>query len=428
MSTAVTSTGMKMAKLVCVLGDADTNSNKYYNLVQISGSEFRATWGRVGGTEATQVYPMSKWDSIYRDKTNPKKKPKPYTDVTELYEEVAVAAKDKGSLPEVIRSTRHDLVRDVIKRLLAHANKSIAANYTVSSEAVSLKQVERAQSMLDAISVGGYSPSRAKEINDHFLEFFTVVPRKMKDVRDHLLKLDDTTGNAKLFGEIMKNEQDTLDVMAGQVSMNAKDDKAVTSGNQDTLDLIGLDCEPVTDPKELDMIRAAMQGKRGMLKHAFKVKNAKTHSAYDKHFGGAANKKNELFWHGSRSENWINILSKGLLIRPSGAAYTGSAFGDGIYFANEFDKSLGYTSISSSRWAGGSSSNAFLSLYRVHTGNQYVTQRSDGALSLDKLKHLGNYDSTHAKKGGFLVRDEYVVYQPCQCTVEYLVEVVGSQH
>ena len=85
-------------------------------------------------------------------------------------------------------------------------------------------------------------------------------------------------------------------------------------------------------------------------------------------------------------------------------------------------------SISSSRWANGRSSNAFLALYRVHTGNQYVTQSSDSSLSLDKLRRLGNFDSTHGKKGHSLMRDEYIVYRPAQCAIEYFVEVEGSQY
>lgn len=420
---------MKVAKLVCVLGDADTNSNKYYNMTQISPTEFEAKWGRVGGSEAQQVYPMSQWDKIYRDKTKASKKPKPYTDVTELYAQEEAKADGKPAF-EIVSSKRDPALQDVVKRLLAYARKSVAANYTVSSESVTPKQVERAQASLDAIStMKPTSLADVREVNERLLAFFTVVPRKMKDVRDHLLKTDDLAGNAALFSAIVANEQDTLDQMAGQVSLIGKggSDAQAASAGKDTLGLMGVDASLVTDARELAQIRSLMQSKGRMFKHAFKVRNDRTQDLYDKHYAGAANKYNELFWHGSRSENWISILEKGLLIRPTGAAYTGSMFGDGIYFASEFDKSLGYTSISSSRWAGGNQSNAFLALYRVHLGKQYVTQRAESHLS---LKHLqkGGFDSTHGKKGVSLMRDEYIVYQPQQCTVEYLVEVVGSQH
>jgi poly [ADP-ribose] polymerase len=43
-------------------------------------------------------------------------------------------------------------------------------------------------------------------------------------------------------------------------------------------------------------------------------------------------------------------MQTGLLIRPSGAVHTGSMFGDGIYFADKAQKSIGYSSLSGSHW------------------------------------------------------------------------------
>jgi predicted DNA-binding WGR domain protein len=146
---ATDSNGMRVAKLVCVLGTADTNSNKFYHMVQVSSTHFEATWGRVGGTHAKQTYPMSQWEKIYRDKTKESKKPKPYTDVTDLYAEAAASA---GPIDNEVNPSRDPILRDVVTRLLAHANKSIKANYTVSVESVTSRQVERAQAALDAIS------------------------------------------------------------------------------------------------------------------------------------------------------------------------------------------------------------------------------------------------------------------------------------
>eukprot|EP00932_Pfiesteria_piscicida_P002599 SRR837773.12528.p1 GENE.SRR837773.12528~~SRR837773.12528.p1 ORF type:complete len:447 (+),score=110.30 SRR837773.12528:164-1342(+) len=50
----------------------------------------------------------------------------------------------------------------------------------------------------------------------------------------------------------------------------------------------------------------------------------------------------QLLFHGSGMANCLSILSHGLRVKPPGAAHAGSAFGDGIYFANTFNKSLGY--------------------------------------------------------------------------------------
>ncbi|KAL4883169.1 poly polymerase catalytic domain-containing protein [Aspergillus karnatakaensis] len=55
-----------------------------------------------------------------------------------------------------------------------------------------------------------------------------------------------------------------------------------------------------------------------------------------------------LLWHGSGLTNFAKILSQGLLIRPQGVAYHGSALGNGIYFSDAAGISLGYTGIATS--------------------------------------------------------------------------------
>jgi poly [ADP-ribose] polymerase len=66
-------------------------------------------------------------------------------------------------------------------------------------------------------------------------------------------------------------------------------------------------------------------------------------------------------------------MQTGLLIRPSGAVHTGSMFGDGIYFADKAQKSIGYSSLSGSHWTKGNENRAFLALFDVHVGNQKET-------------------------------------------------------
>ena len=49
-----------------------------------------------------------------------------------------------------------------------------------------------------------------------------------------------------------------------------------------------------------------------------------------------------LLWHATKTENIISILHSGLKVGLSSAENTGSMFGNGIYFSDFFDKSLGY--------------------------------------------------------------------------------------
>lgn len=100
-------------------------------------------------------------------------------------------------------------------------------------------------------------------------------------------------------------------------------------------------------------------------------------------------------------------------------------FGDGIYYAREADKSMGYTD--GGRWAGGTKNNfIYMALFDVHLGKQYVVDRHTSecsSLDFNKLQNKGKYDSTHAKKGVSLYRDEFIIYKKEQCTIKYLIEL-----
>ncbi len=119
-------------------------------------------------------------------------------------------------------------------------------------------------------------------------------------------------------------------------------------------------------------------------------------------------------------------MDKGWMIRPANAVITGKYYGYGIYWADKFKKSLGYTSHRGSYWANGSSDKAFLSLATVHVGNQLQTKKHEywhSDLDYKKLKTHGDYDSVFARGGADLINNEYIVYTENQCTIKYLVEI-----
>ena len=120
----------------------------------------------------------------------------------------------------------------------------------------------------------------------------------------------------------------------------------------------------------------------------------------------------------------MNIVQTGLIIRPSGVIHTGSMFGDGIYFADKCRKSIGYTSYRGSYWASGNDKTAYLAIYDVHVGNQkHIHNHTRDCYTLDEAKlKKENYDSVFAHGGADLRNNEYIVYNPDQCTIKYLVE------
>lgn len=67
-----------------------------------------------------------------------------------------------------------------------------------------------------------------------------------------------------------------------------------------------------------------------------------------------------------------------------------------------------------------------MAIFEIHYGNPYVTYDNDMFnynFNYSDLKNLGKYDSVHAKAGKSLRNDEIIVYQECQCTIKYLIEL-----
>jgi poly [ADP-ribose] polymerase 2/3/4 len=402
----------KVRKLIMVTGD---NNNKYYDMTRNDdNSTWTAKWGRVGVTESTQVYPMEKWDSKYREKVK-----KGYKDVTEMF---MVSGEKTSSFLDISNSA----IKQLIDFLQKAAKKSISENYMVSSEAVTIRQVEEAQRILDFLTKVKLH-DRVSQINDSLLELYSVIPRRMANVKNHLFHYDSVSTSSQLteIRSLIEEEQATLDVMSGQVSMQKEEAEVKDKGAVTLLDVLGLGIEVVPDGS---FIKKMMEAEGRQFKRAFAVTNKRTQVKFNDYVNTRSNKTVKLFWHGSRNENWLSILEQGLVLRPTNAIRTGSMFGAGIYFADRCKKSLGYTSLSGSYWARGSSNVAYLALYDVHLGNPLKISRHDSNcynLSWENLKRRGDYDSVFALKGADLYNNEYIVYNDKQCTVKYLVEVTG---
>ena len=69
-----------------------------------------------------------------------------------------------------------------------------------------------------------------------------------------------------------------------------------------------------------------------------------TESVNDKNFNLNNYDNRYIFFHGTKVENVIGILSQGLKISPVQAINTGKTYGTGIYLSDNFSVSLGYCS------------------------------------------------------------------------------------
>ena len=402
--------------------DGDANNNKFYKMQENADGTFTVTYGREGAAKpATETYSMDRWNEKFKEKLGPRKG---YTDITHLraLNEVKVDTKNSKGV-SIISTDRH--VDELIKALQGYANQVTQATYKVEAKAVTQIQIDTAQGHLDTLTHSfknhyGTSGWNLNLFNAELTKLYIVIPRKMAKVADHLVTKDWTKGEIeKLIGD----EQSNLDAMASQVTTNTASaaGDAVDAPSTTLLDQLGLEVSLVTDKKTLDMVKAKAQNHAHRVLRVFAVTNKATQKVYDAAFSKASDKKTDLLWHGSRSQNWFAILQMGLLIRPSNAVITGAMFGNFVYFAAESDKSMGYTD--NGRWVNGrASGRVYMGLYDVHLGKQLIKNVHDSSCYNlhDTLPNSG-CDSVWAKKGPSLYRDEFMV-KPNQCTIKYLVE------
>jgi poly [ADP-ribose] polymerase len=389
------------------------NNNKYYNLFP-EGSQFRVEYGRVDATKTTAYYPMSKWNSQISSKLK-----KGYQDVTDLKRDLVQEI--STSNPESpYKEIENAAVRAIVEKLQNMARETISKNYTVKASAVTQDMVDAAQKVIDELA---NNSATVDEFNANLLKLFTVIPRKMGDVRDYLAnKTDD-------FAKIITKEQDLLDVMRGQIYVKPEIEPVTTTEKkqQTILEELGLVMEETTRD-DVALIKTLMNESADKFRKAWRVKNLKTQERFDKFVNENGIKDTRLLFHGSRSENFWSIMKTGLVLRPTNAVITGKMFGYGVYYAPKCAKSIGYTSLSGSYWAHGGNNTAYMAIFDVAYGTPYDVYNFDSKYynldygKLQQFKPGANCLHAHADRG-MLRNDEIVVYKEEQMTIKYLIEI-----
>lgn len=389
----------------------ENNNNKYYEMIP-EGNSFTVKYGRVGTSAQVASYPESQFEKKYKEKIK-----KGYVDQTELRKDLVSIEKPQDK--EIYKPIEDASVARLIEFLQKCARQKIADNYTVSSEKVTQAMVDEAQNILNTAA----NEKDYKSFNALLLNLFNVLPRKMANVNFFLAQSD------KDLTEIYSREQDLLNVMRGQVVQHTVDKNNETESKEKVektiLEALGLEIVPVsaTDEKIIKRELGDLKSKYYM---AWKVKNKATTDNYKNHLKETDFTNSKLLWHGSRNENWMSIISNGLILNPN-AEITGKMFGYGIYFGLQARKSFNYTSYKNSYWAKGNSDIAFMGLYDVHYGNPYIVADFNSKyynFDYKKLKKEGNYDCLHAdSRKGMLRNDEIIVYKEAQVNIKYLVEL-----
>ena len=371
------------------------------------GSVWEAAYGRIGASPQRRTYSLRDWEKKYNEKLS-----KGYVDRTWLVQDLIEVQPGSDGYRPILQEP----IAEIVRRLREMARQAVAENYTISSNKVTMAMVDEAQLMLNAL----VDKRNLNDFNLLLSELFGIIPRRMTSVRSHLATSVDQ------LGDIIRREQDLLDVMRGQVYVPQPVKVVDTAPAQQTiLEANGLIFEEAT-PEDVIKIKSCLGSCADKFCQAWRVRNLRTQQAFDGYVspGHIATK---LLWHGSRNENWWSIINGGLVLKPTNAVITGKMFGYGIYFATKARKSLGYTSLSGSYWAKGSADSAFMGLYEVAYGKPYDVHSFSGAYSSFNYEKLQaacpGANCLHAHEGQMLRNDEIIVYQECQTTIKYLVEL-----
>ena len=220
------------------------------------------------------------------------------------------------------------------------------------------------------------------------------------------------------FDKTMVQEQDNLDAMASQVKMFNVTPNQPQSQEKSLLDILGIsmkECHQI--PKEVDYLIKQVNG-RYKVAALFEVNKPQEDTTYDKWVLDKKNKTSRILIHGTRCTSVIPILETGLKIRPAGNfQFSGKVYGDGNYFSEVVQKSLGYT---------GYDNDKVLLVYEVHVGNPFIYEGwykgNNFTLNYKNLSERG-FDSTYVKAGGGLLNSEIITYHEDQNRIKYIIHV-----
>jgi poly [ADP-ribose] polymerase len=444
-------------------GNIDGNANKFYVLeLQTNGNDFRlySEYGRIGSPNPARdlredldlAEAEKEFERIKKSKLKKKTKTRKLVDGddkhAEQYREVDIAAPTIGS-PN-IRATSGDggsttttttkksggaavgaiftqmnyesSVQKLLSALLAENIHNIEATSSVTVTHNGLEtplgpithsHIGTARDTLNrllALTGTGKTNDRnstARDVRDLNNEFFSLVPHQFGNrITEADMLLSDNDIALKI---------DLLQGMEAALTVTTADDKdddspklplSMIELSRNHADFKAIKQRVISTSKHHDV-------RDWKVNRIFTANNSNAVSQYRNPMNGP---EFDLF-HGSANANLLSIMLNGFYVPPSSASHvTGRMFGNGVYGASSSSKSFRY---SIGMWGGrrGRMQTAYMFVVRFGMGKVYETtsMRTSGAPK--------GYHSIHAKAGGQLRNDEYIVYNTNQAKVTHLIEM-----
>ncbi len=453
-------------KAVLQVTDIKTNRNKYYAIeLHSAGGNFRV-FTHYGRTDDLENNPNSgqkecryhgdaasataNYEQIYRQKTSASKG----------YKEVSLASSNIGSqqargtssgdvdqktlekMEEAKKKTvkkkpkpapsldLHPDVRDLVQYLFSEATSALTNTVQAKITAkgietplgiLTLGQIERGQGILQDIYkiLGAKKPKQRQERLETLTgEFYTVIPHRIGRTRDAVAAAVITTL------EDFAQKQETLQLMEDMLQVNGDGEEAVLYNQEVDSQYLSLKAilEPV-DPKSKDykrlgkyVVKSQIKSKSVKVKRIFKVVRPGEADVFTDHIGNE-----QLLFHGSRIQNWVGLISRGILM-PKVAVKLGvnrtdaGWLGNGIYFGDAACTSTFYTTPGNKRTRVMAICNVALGKMMEYRKITYgITGPPDGYDSCHGVRHKPLRPSNFAD-------DEFVIYNQNQQRMDYLVE------
>ena len=388
-----------------------------------NGLTFKLTTGKteikLGPNAAkTRTFPITMWQETL-DKYQQRR-----YEIRSIEDPGVKTIVDEGEYKQI----ENESVRGIIQKLMDVGNEAIRQSVSIKIENLTDEQLQTGQKILmymtekkDLLSV--------RDFNDLLLELWKVIPRPMNRINQLMAHVSSD------FDEILDREQNLMDMLYQNLRINDK-----IAPNKDILEANGIEMRPVTKD-ELEEIKELMTSERARVIRAWRVENKETRAAFEarrKERGFDEENGTTLLFHGSGTENWFSIITKGLKLNPelikAGVRICGKAFGYGIYFAAYCAKSMSYAN--ASRSYSQNQTEHYMGIYEVMTGNPYFIYQDQHRKTpntwQDFHKDHPDMDCCWASSGydgsdiGLmrLAYDETIIYQENQCTIKYLIEFI----
>ncbi len=453
-----------LMKAVLQVTDIKSNHNKYYAIELHSGEHKGQTTFRVfthyGRTDDLETNPnagqkecrlfdslaaaRANYDSIYREKTSPRKG---YKELSLASSKIGsqkargtssgevdaktlqkIQAKEGAPKPVVKASDLAPAVQDFVRYIYDEATQALTSTVAAKITAngietplgiLTLGQIEKGEKFLmELYDLFQKKKKNRAEMERLTGEFYTAIPHRIGRTRAAVsTAVIDTL-------EIFEQKQNILQLMKDMLQVNGESGNVLFDAKVDQeYQALGCTIEAVDSGDPVFKEMAGYVEKSQIKTKSIRVQNlyrVKRPSEWDA-FTTSIDNVRHLF-HGSRIQNWVGILSRGILLPKIvvslGVNRTDAGWlGNGIYFGDAACTSAFYAT-------SGRKKTKIIAITQVALGKMKDYTKITYGLNAPP----DGYDSCHGvratpKQESQFADDEYVVYKSEQQRIEFLIEV-----